>query len=150
MKSLFDTGTYNETMQRLNSLTPAAERQWGKMDAAQMMAHCKEAFKVPLSDKPIKGAPLLMRLLGRFVKSKLYNDSPWKPGLPTSPNFVIKDQRNFDSEKKQLIELATKFYELGPGKVGNHPHPFFGTFTKQEWGQSMYKHLDHHLRQFGA
>ncbi|MEP7144783.1 MAG: hypothetical protein ABI707_18005 [Ferruginibacter sp.] len=48
MKSLFDTGTYTEVMQRLNNLTPQSERKWGKMDVAQMLAHTTQAFKVPL------------------------------------------------------------------------------------------------------
>lgn len=150
MKSLFDKETYNETMQRLNSLTPASQRKWGKMDAAQMLAHCKEAFKVPLSDTPLKKAPFIMRMIGSLIKSKLYNDSPWKQNLPTAPNFLIKDQRSFENEKQQLTELVTKFYTLESGKVGNHPHPFFGTYTKEQWGQAMFKHLDHHLRQFNV
>lgn len=150
MESLFDTETYNQTMQRLSSLTPAAQKQWGKMDVSQMLAHCKEAFKVPLSETPLKKGPFIMRLFGSLVKASLYNDKPWKQNLPTAPNFVIKDQRNFESEKQQLTELVTKFYNLGPDKVGNHPHPFFGTYTKEQWGQAMYKHLDHHLRQFSA
>jgi hypothetical protein len=90
------------------------------------------------------------RLLGWLMKSKLYDDKPWSKGLPTSPDFIIKDQRNFETEKQQLIELVTKFYQSGPDKVGNFPHPFFGTFTKEQWGKATYKHLDHHLRQFAA
>jgi hypothetical protein len=149
MKSLFDTTTYNEVIQRLDSLTPQSQRQWGKMDVAQMLAHTKEAFKVPLTDKPIPRM-FIGRLFGWMLKSKLYDDKPWGKSLPTSPDFLIKDQRNFETEKRQLVELITKFYQSGPDKVGNFPHPFFGTFTKEQWGQSLYKHLDHHLQQFAV
>ncbi|HMO62307.1 MAG TPA: DUF1569 domain-containing protein [Ferruginibacter sp.] len=150
MKNLFDTTAYNEITQRLQQLTPHAQRQWGKMEVAQMLAHCKVAFYVPLADKPLKPGPLFFRLFGSLVKAGLYNDKPWKKGLPTAPNFVIKDQRNFEEEKKQLTALIDKFYSLGVEKVGNYPHPIFGKFTKAQWGQAMYKHLDHHLRQFNA
>jgi hypothetical protein len=148
MKNLFDTAAYNEIVQRLNSLTPQSQRQWGKMDVAQMLAHVKEAFKVPLSNKPLPRM-FMGYLFGWMMKSKLYNESPWRKGLPTAPNFIIKDQRNFETEKQQLVALVNQFHQSGPGKVGNFPHPFFGTFTREQWGKSMYKHLDHHLKQFG-
>ena len=71
-------------------------------------------------------------------------------GLPTASDFIIKDQRDFENEKQELIALVDKIYSIGPDKVGNIPHPFFGRFTKAQWGQNLYKHLDHHLRQFNA
>jgi hypothetical protein len=150
MKNLFDNTAYNEISHRLQQLTPQAQRQWGKMDVAQMLAHCKEAFYVPLATKPLKPGPLFVRLLSSLFKSSLYNDKPWKKNLPTAPNFIIKDQRNFETEKQELAELIDKFYTLGPDKVGNYPHPIFGTFTKLQWGQAMYKHLDHHFTQFSV
>ena len=149
MKSLFDKDSYEEISRRINALTPGSQRQWGKMEVAQMLAHCKEAFKVPLSD--IKIPRMFMgRLLGWMMKAKLYNESPWGKNLPTAPNFLIKDQRNFDTEKKELMELISKFHATGPGNVGKFPHPFFGTLTQEQWGKGMYKHVDHHLVQFGV
>lgn len=149
MKSLFGKDTYNEIIQRLNKLTPQSQRQWGKMEVAQMMAHCKEAFKVPLSDTKIPRM-FMGILLSWMMKAKLYNEKPWGKNLPTAPNFLIKDQRNFDLEKNELTALITKFNTAGPGNVGKFPHPFFGALTQEQWGKSMYKHLDHHLVQFGA
>lgn len=149
MKSLFDSNTYQEITTRINKLSPETQRQWGKMDVAQMLAHCKEAFKVPLSDKLIPRA-FVSYLFGWAIKPVLYNDKPYKESLPTSPNFLIKEQRNFEIEKQQLNQLIDKFHKGGLENVGNFPHPFFGTLTKEQWGKGMYKHLDHHLRQFGA
>lgn len=149
MKSLFDKATYDEVINRINNLNAASQKQWGKMDASQMLAHCKEAFKVPLSE--IKMPRLFMgRMLGWMVKPKMYGEAPWKKNLPTAPNFLIKDQRKFDVEKKELSDLITEFYTKGSGNVGKFPHPFFGAFTQEQWGKSMYKHLDHHLVQFGV
>ena len=89
-------------------------------------------------------------MMSWMFKSKLYNDAPWKKNLPTAPNFLIKDQRDFDTEKKELTGLINQFHTAGYGNVGKFPHPFFGTFTQEQWGKSMYKHLDHHLTQFGV
>lgn len=77
MQNLFDATTYNEIRNRMNKLSADATAQWGKMNVAQMLAHCKEAFKVPLSEKKLPRI-LLGRLVGWLIKSKLYNDEPWK------------------------------------------------------------------------
>lgn len=98
MKNLFDKDTYTEITNRINALTPDNQRQWGKMNAAQMLAHCKEAFKVPLSDKKMPRI-FLGVLIGWMIKPKLYNESPWKQNLPTAPNFIIKDERDFEKKK---------------------------------------------------
>ncbi len=149
MKNLFDKPAYNEITERVNRLSPGSKAQWGKMTVSQMLAHCKEAFKVPLSDKKL---PRIFAgiLLGWLFKSKLYNEEPWKRNLPTAPNFIIKGDRDFEKEKTELMELVNKFYNAGPSGITKYPHPFFGKFTPEQWGKSMYKHMDHHLMQFGV
>jgi hypothetical protein len=149
MKNLFDKDTYTEIINRINALTSQTQRQWGKMEVAQMLAHCKEAFKVPLSDKKMPRM-FIGLLLGWAIKKKLYNEDPWKQNLPTAPNFIIKDSRDFEKEKQELITIINQFHNGGPGNVGQFPHPMFGTFTTEQWGMAMYKHLDHHLMQFGV
>jgi hypothetical protein len=149
IQNLFEKEIYQEILERMEKLTPASTRQWGKMTVAQMLAHCKEAFRVPLSDKPMS-RNVIGWLLGWIFKKKLYDDTPWKPGLPTAPQFKITDERDFNKEKKELLQLIDKFYSLGPASVGKYPHPMFGSFTSEQWGKMMWKHLDHHLRQFGC
>ncbi len=149
MKNLFDKAAYEEMTSRIHSLSPQSQRQWGKMNVAQMLAHCKEAFKVPLSNKKMPRM-FIGLLLGWAFKKKLYSNEPWKHNLPTAPNFIIKDERDFEKEKKELAAMIDQFHNAGPGNVGKYPHPMFGSFTAEQWGQSMYKHLDHHLMQFGA
>jgi hypothetical protein len=149
MQSLFDKAAYEEIINRLNKLSPESAAQWGKMNVSQMLAHCKEAFKVPLSEKRLPRM-FMGRLIGWMIKSKLYDESPWKQNLPTAPNFIIKDQRNFDKEKKELTDLVNAFYNAGLSGISKYPHPFFGKFAAEQWGKSMYKHIDHHLRQFAV
>ncbi|MFZ1527661.1 MAG: DUF1569 domain-containing protein [Ferruginibacter sp.] len=149
MDNLYDQHTYYTVIDRINKLSSSSQRQWGKMDIAQMLAHCKVAFGVPLSEKPMP-RNFLGYLFGWAIKAKLYNDEPWKKNLPTAPQFRITDTREFEKEKQELTGLISKFYTLGPAKTGLYPHPMFGKFTSVQWGQAMYKHLDHHLQQFGV
>ena len=149
MQSLFNKDHCEEFISRINSLNGQTQPQWGKMNVAQMLAHCKAAFSVPLSETAMPRNTLGL-LIGWAFKSKLYNEAPWKRNLPTSPDFIIRDERDFEKEKRELQGLINTFYTKGPGNVGKFPHPMFGKFTPDQWGQAMYKHLDHHLQQFGV
>ena len=149
MKNLFDKEAYAEVTSRIGKLSPDTKGLWGKMEVAQMMAHCKEAFKVPLSD--YKYPRIFMGIMmGWMMKAKLYNESPWGKNLPTAPNFKITGARDFGTERKELNELIFEFHSAGASNVGKFPHPFFGKLTPEQWGKGMYKHLDHHLTQFGV
>jgi hypothetical protein len=90
------------------------------------------------------------RLIGPFIKPIYSNDKPFSQNNPTDPQLVVSDQRDFLREREQLKVKVRQFHEGGEAKCTRHPHPFFGSLTPQEWGRGMYKHLDHHLRQFGA
>lgn len=149
MQNLYEQPVYEAIFERIKSLTPNQKPLWGKMNAAQMLAHCCVAFSVPLADKALP-RPLLGRLFGWIFKSKLYDEVPYKKSLPTSPAFIIKDEKNFEEEQEKLLNLTSEFFTKGKKNTGRFPHPIFGTFTPDQWGISMYKHLDHHLRQFGA
>ncbi|MEO6405952.1 MAG: DUF1569 domain-containing protein [Ferruginibacter sp.] len=149
MQSLYDVSTYNLIKERINKLAPQSEAQWGKMDVAQMLTHCQRIFGVPLSEKKLPRM-LMGLLIGWAFKSKLYNEVPWKKNLPTAPSFRITDSREFENEKQILLELVEKFYTAGPTGISKYPHPLFGSLTPEQWGQSMYKHIDHHLQQFGV
>lgn len=149
VKSLFDKATFEEIIARMNQLNSSSQRMWGKMTVSQMLAHCKEAFKVPLSSKPIRRSPVGI-LFGWMFKSKLYNETPWAKNLPTAPNFIIKDDRNFEVEKNDLLSMVSNFYQRGALGIGDRVHPMFGQLTASQWGKSMWKHLDHHLKQFGV
>jgi hypothetical protein len=149
MKNLYDAGSYQELVSRVQSLQPDSQRQWGKMNPAQMMAHCKEAFGAALSDKPHKRL-FIGYLFGWIAKKQFVSDKPWKKNLPTAPVLKIEDERSFETEKKNLLDSMGRFVKEGPARTNGQMHPFFGRMTAEEWGKGMYKHLDHHLQQFGV
>ena len=149
MKNMFDKSTYDEIISRLDSLSPESKSVWGKMKVSQMMAHASTALEIATGQKTIKQS-LLGKIIGPFAKAGYLSDKPFDKGSPTSSEFIIKDERNFSEEKERLKKLITQFHEGGHEKCTTHPHGFFGFLTTDEWAKTQYKHLDHHLRQFGA
>jgi len=148
MKNLFEAGTVAEVMARIERLQPGALRQWGKMDVAQMMAHCSAGLEMA-SGKLIAKRTLLGRMIGPHVRHMLTNDKPMPRNSPTAKELKVSSC-DFQRERQRLRECVQRFYEGGEAQCTKHPHPFFGPLTPMEWSTGMYKHLDHHLRQFGA
>ncbi|HET7892523.1 MAG TPA: DUF1569 domain-containing protein [Candidatus Sulfotelmatobacter sp.] len=149
MKNLFQREALEETLARIDLLQPAAQRQWGKMDVAQMLAHCSLALDMA-SGRINPPRILIGRLIGPLVKSVYTNEKPFSQNNPTDPKLVISDQRDFLREQEQLKQKLRQFYEGGEAQCTRHAHPFFGALTPQDWSRGMYKHMDHHLRQFGV
>jgi hypothetical protein len=149
MKSLFDPTAYAEISQRLDKLHPETQRQWGKMDVAQMMAHCVETLEVATGNKKLKRMPIGYAL-GWLVKKSYVSEKPFGKSTPTAPSFMVADAREFEHEKSRLKKILKQFHDGGEASATKHPHAFFGTLTPKQWGETQYKHLDHHLRQFGV
>lgn len=149
MKSIFIITDKDELISRINSLTPASRAEWGKMNVSQMLVHCRFIVENAIGERYVKRT-LMGKLIGGFFKSMAVSDKPFGKGSPTHTDFVIVDTEEFESEKKQLAEAVERMYDGGKGGVTGEPHAFFGHLSPTEWGVLMYKHLDHHLRQFGA
>jgi hypothetical protein len=149
MKSLFNAADNQEVLNRINRLSPGTKQLWGKMTVAQMLAHAQTTLQVALGERKLKGG-LLGFLFGRIAKKKLSGDKPFKQNLPTAPSFVVKDERNFEEEKEKLIDLVKRFGSHDPEEIAKRAHPFFGKMSVNEWDNLQWKHLDHHLRQFGV
>lgn len=149
MKTLFDQNNTPEIFDRIEKLSHQSQGQWGKMDVAQMLAHCSAVLDLAIGiSRPQR--EFLGLLMGRFVKHTYYNDKPWSRNLPTNYTTKIVDKRDFGTEKQKLKEQITTFRNNGQEKCTTHPHPFLGQLSTEQWGKAMYKHLDHHLGQFGV
>jgi hypothetical protein len=150
MKSLFYPAVANEMKTRFETLRPDSERQWGTMNAAQAIAHCSAGIDMALGNlRPSR--KLIGRLIGPFIKSMVFRESePMRRNSPTVGCLVIQDDRDLEVEKTRLCAAIDRFVAGGTAACTTHPHAFFGPLTPEEWSILMYKHLDHHLRQFGA
>lgn len=148
-KHLLNHPDGDEIVGRLRKLTPTTPRRWGRMDVAQMLTHVHRALKTATGELKL-GRSFIGFLFGRLAKKKLLSDQPWSQNLPTDRNFVVTDARDFDAEMRALLATIGHFRNAGPAGVSKNPHPFFGPLTPEEWGILMYRHFDHHLRQFGV
>ena len=151
MKNLFEPERVDELKHRLDSLTAESPRLWGKMNAAQAVAHCALALDIASGEAVPGRAGLGIRIVGRLVKPLVFrDDAPIRRNAPTNPELVVSDTRDLARERERLRAAIDRFAAAGPAGCTSHPHFFFGKLTPHQWAILSYKHVDHHLRQFGA
>ncbi len=150
IKNIFDKPVVDEVINRINNLTTDSKPLWGKMSVSQMLAHCCVTYEFIYENKhPVPGTfkKILLKL---FVKNTVVSDKPYKRDNPTAPEFLIRDNKNFETEKKRLIDFIERTYMLGAAHFENKESRSFGKLSLNEWNNMFYKHLDHHLGQFGV
>ena len=150
MNNIFEKGETEKVIARINRLTPETSPQWGKMNVAQMLAHCCVTYEMAFENKHPKPNFLMQLMLKAFVKQAVVGPKPYPKNSRTAPAFVISDQRDFEKEKNRLIAYLDTTSDLGEAYFDGKESLSFGKLTKEEWNIMFYKHLDHHLSQFGA
>jgi hypothetical protein len=148
MENLFNATDREALLARIGRVRAESRREWGKMDAAQMFCHCARVVEYPTRDRVTKQL-LIGKLLAPFFKASFLGGKPFSKNGPTEPRLVVTDQRDLAVERERLVALIEKLVAHGPAAASGAVHPFFGALTGEEWGRMMFKHLDHHLRQFG-
>jgi hypothetical protein len=118
------------------------------MNVAQMMAHCCAPLETYFTESKMKKS-FIGILFGKVVFKQLISDKPWRKSLPTAKSFKIADERNFEEEKNKLVSIVDRFSTEGY-TITSFTHPFFGKLSSQEYALFNYRHLDHHLQQFGV
>jgi hypothetical protein len=148
VKNLFEPSSVAEIKARIERLEPDCERQWGTMTAAQMLAHCSAWMEMAAG---LKNPPrsFVGRIFGKMAKKSVLGEGPIRRNMPTEKSLVMQDERNFVAEQQRLLDWVDRFSAGGPDQCTSHPHCFFGYMTPLEWAIMGYKHLDHHLIQFG-
>ena len=145
-KSLYSDDVYEDCLSRVEKLTPQTQPQWGGMSAAQMLSHCAEILKVS-NGAELKNTPLVARLFKGMIRKMVVGEKPYPKSTRTHPQYKQIAERDFETEKDRLLAALAQFKsEQGVSVV----HPLFGTMTVEEKGWSGFKHLDHHLGQFGV
>jgi hypothetical protein len=150
MKNIFDPQVTAELIYRINQLRPESPALWGKMTVDQMLAHCCVAYEMAFTNKHPKPNPLMRFLLKAFVKKGVVNEVPYKKNLRTAPAFLITDRKIFEEEKSRLIKYLEHTRDLGRAHFEGKESLSFGPMTSEEWNNLFFKHLDHHLSQFGV
>ena len=149
MNTIFDKNTREELIERIKQINKSNKPDWGKMNVFQMLKHNTYWNGWILGkETPTYKQALLGKVFGKIVLKKMIKDEkPFDKNIPTSDQFKVKEATaDLESEKSVWISLIKEY------EIYNNPkfvHDFFGKMTKEEIGILVYKHTDHHLRQFG-
>ena len=149
MKNILNDKDYSEIKERIKDLSVASIRRWGKMDMQQMLVHCTVQLKLAVGEIPseTQGPSFMRSRLGKWI---LFSNIPWPKGASTPAEMNAQlahfSPTDIEIEKKELLEYLEKIKD----KDQLHQHPFFGNLNQKEWGRLIYKHLDHHLKQFSS
>jgi len=148
MKTVFDKTTRDELIGRIDTLNENSKNKWGKMNVYQVLKHCTLWDEWMQSNKSNKQA-FIGRLFGKMALKKILKDeSPLARNTPTLRELIVKEiNGDVASEKTKWIALINEYAHFSNP---NFVHTFFGKITKEQAGQLVYKHADHHLRQFNS
>jgi hypothetical protein len=147
MKTLFDPIVRDALLSRIDRLAPHMTPRWGRMSAGQMIVHLTAQLRAGLGELPCapKKTPLNNWLMRRLIIYVI----PWPKGSPTAPEFLAQPTAAWNEDLAALRSAVERFGSRGPGGEWA-PHPAFGPLTGRMWGNLAWRHLDHHLRQFGV
>jgi Protein of unknown function (DUF1569) len=154
MQNIFDRTACDQLIARINKLSPSTRPQWGKMNPAQMLAHCNKVYEVEYDPAYAKNHPrpnaVVRFLLKSFLKPIVVGPKPYKHNSRTAPEFIIADERVLEVERARLVAYINKVQALGAAHHDGRENRSFGVLTAAEWNNLYAKHLEHHLGQFGV
>jgi hypothetical protein len=148
--NIFDSKVIDQMISRLDKLNANTKPLWGTMDAAKMLAHCNVTYEMVFTQMHPKPNFLMAFILKAFVKKVVVGDAPYAKNSRTAPQFIMHSDKDFEVEKTRLINYMKQVEKLGADYFDQKPSLSFGVLTKNEWNTMFYKHLDHHLAQFGV
>lgn len=150
MENIFETAGVQHFSNRLEQLQADTQPIWGKMNAAQMLAHLNVSYEMIFEPGKHPAPKGMMKLLLKWlVKPKVVSEKPYKKSSPTAPAFQIADARDFEKEKARLIQHMNQVRELGASHFEGKASLSFGALNQAEWNNMLAKHLEHHFGQFG-
>lgn len=150
LPNVFSTEVSAQLIERIQQLSPQSAAKWGKMNVAQMLAHCNVTYEMVYENKHPKPGALMRFILKAMVKNKVVNEESYPQNSRTAPQFLIVDERDFEQEQKRLVDFIAKTQTLGAAHFEQKESNSFGKLSSEQWNNMFYKHLNHHLAQFGV
>ena len=142
-----------EMMPLFKNLSTNAMGNWGKMNGQQMVEHVAAFFLV--STEKIKfdlvtPAEHLPKYREFLFSDKEFRENTKAPGNVIGEEALPLRYANMDEALKKLSESIAYFeYFFKDDADKKTLHPVFGELNYEEWVLLHYKHVMHHLRQFG-
>lgn len=146
MKTLWDATTRRDLQSRLATIAPHTKPGWGKMSAPAMMTHLADSLRMAMGDLACTPKPSPLRAFP--LKQLVVYWAPWPKGVPTAPELLARAPAPWTTEVTDVTALMDRLAARADGPFGDHPA--FGRLTSRAWGRLMFRHVDHHLRQFGV
>lgn len=150
MHNIFEVETVAQLSNRINALTPTTTPAWGKMTVDQMLAHCNVTYEMVYENTHPKPGPFKRFIINLFVRQAVLGPKPYKRNLPTAPQFKMVSAKDFAHEQQRLLGYLQRVLAEGASAFNGRESNSFGALTSAEWNVMFYKHLDHHLTQFGV
>lgn len=149
MENLYNKKDAEGIIERIGKVKADSKGLWGTMNAAQMMAHIHVAMQSAMGNNNMERV-FIGRVLGPLMKPGMMGEKPLPKSTPTDVTHIFPSDVNFAENQSKAMAAVKAFCEAGPEKCATHPHPFFGRLSAHEWARLQWKHLDHHLKQFGV
>jgi hypothetical protein len=148
MKTMWDGPCQREIRDRVARLSPESKGEWGKMSAPQVVCHLADSLKMALGDLPVTSRHMPIRYPP--LKQFIVYVAPFPKSAPTAPELLVRSPRAWSADVADLQALVDRFVARGSESTPWVDHPAFGRLSRRAWGVLVYRHMDHHLRQFGA
>jgi hypothetical protein len=147
-KTIFDVATRNSLRARIATLRPDSPRKFGKMNPAQMMCHLEDSISCATGRTPTKAKKSAMS--SRFLRWLIIYVIPWPKGkAETVPEMMLTQPGEFERDKQRLVSALDEAAQRG-ASTSWATHPAFGDLTGRDYGTLIYRHFDHHLKQFSV
>ena len=151
MPQVLNDATLASLIQRINKLEDGSVLKWGQMTVSEMLTHCSTAIQMGLGEVATK--PKFNKATGAIARLFFIDVFPFPKGSPTAPELhprmKLRKPETFARERDQLIAQLKRIHDT-PESHSFADHPIFRQMGRKRWGQLVYKHIDHHLRQFGV
>ncbi|MGB9031481.1 MAG: DUF1569 domain-containing protein [Acidobacteriaceae bacterium] len=134
-------------VERLGRVRPEAKAQWGSFDAPGMMSHLSAALDEGLGVLAVPpSGPWMMRHFP--VKHLAVYVVPMPKGAKAPRELLARMPGDFEADRRGVVERMERVAARPKGKGSTHF--LLGLLTNEQWAALSWKHIDHHLRQFGA
>ena len=149
MGSILNDADRAAIRERIGSVTSSSTPRWGRMDTRSMLAHLKLSALMALGELPV--ASKSKRVFQVFpVKHLILHVVPFPKSAPTAPELLVRSPAAWQADVAELQALVDRFVARGRESSPWPEHPAFGRLSHRAWGVLTYRHMDHHLRQFGT
>ena len=148
-RSLCDPVGRQSILDRLARLTPEHSRRWGRMEPAQLLPHLAGGLRMALGEVTLQGSPP-GAIRGAIWRYLAIHRLKWPEGkIQSPPGAFSTPSLGWERDREVVLELIERFATAPLATLGTI-HPMFGRMKPRDWDVLQYRHLDHHLRQFGV